>query len=352
MKKAFSIFFLTITIFSLNFQIFSQEKTARQIADESISKGSPENAVNFLIQEISKIENPSDKRSLYAFLASIQESLSKYSEASKTFAKACAIGGGNADGFPKKTNEELVLDAVRCALCAGDWETANSYLNSSVRNSKNPEILAKIKLYEQWAVLCKAETPEDIDEPIAMLDAYKNLDSMKSVKPSILLTLWHLTGNAEYSSALKKEFPSSIETEIVNGRAALLPSPFWYFTPRKNFNTSTEKTEIPENSVSLKTENEHPQEAIQPSSQKKENSIPVQTESPSSVKLQLGLFREKSNAQKFCDSVTQKGFKPFIIEEKRSSGTTYYAVLIEQNGDEELSLKLKTSGFENYRYSE
>ena len=342
MKKAFSIFFLTITIFSLNFQIFSQEKTARQIADESISKGSPENAVNFLIQEISKIENPSDKRSLYAFLASIQESLSKYSEASKTFAKACAIGGGNADGFPKKTNEELVLDAVRCALCAGDWETANSYLNSSVRNSKNPEILAKIKLYEQWAVLCKAETPEDIDEPIAMLDAYKNLDSMKSVKPSILLTLWHLTGNAEYSSALKKEFPSSIETEIVNGRAALLPSPFWYFTPRKNFQIPAEKTETTKNS-SAETKTD---------SSSEENSVPQNAESSDSVKLQLGLFREKSNAQKFCDSVTQKGFKPFIIEEKRSSGTTYYAVLIEQNGDEELSIKLKTAGFENYRYSE
>ena len=350
MKKAFSIFFLTITIFSLNFQIFSQEKTARQIADESISKGSPENAVNFLIQEISKIENPSDKRSLYAFLASIQESLSKYSEASKTFAKACAIGGGNADGFPKKTNEELVLDAVRCALCAGDWETANSYLNSSVRNSKNPEILAKIKLYEQWAVLCKAETPEDIDEPIAMLDAYKNLDSMKSVKPSILLTLWHLTENAEYSSALKKEFPSSIETEIVNGRAALLPSPFWYFTPRKNFQISAEKTESTENS-SAETKTASPQISKTDSSSE-ENSVPQNAESSDSVKLQLGLFREKSNAQKFCDSVTQKGFNPFIIEEKRSSGTTYYAVLIEQNGDEELSLKLKTSGFENYRYSE
>lgn len=350
MKKAFSIFFLTITIFSLNFQIFSQEKTARQIADESISKGSPENAVNFLIQEISKIENPSDKRSLYAFLASIQESLSKYSEASKTFAKACAIGGGNADGFPKKTNEELVLDAVRCALCAGDWETANSYLNSSVRNSKNPEILAKIKLYEQWAVLCKAETPEDIDEPIAMLDAYKNLDSMKSVKPSILLTLWHLTGNAEYSSALKKEFPSSIETEIVNGRAALLPSPFWYFTPRKNFQIPAEKTETTKNS-SAEIKIASPQISKTDSSSE-ENFVPQNAESSNSVKLQLGLFREKSNAQKFCDSVTQKGFKPFIIEEKRSSGTTYYAVLIEQNGDEELSLKLKTSGFENYRYSE
>ena len=350
MKKAFSIFFLTITIFSLNFQIFSQEKTARQIADESISKGSPENAVNFLIQEISKIENPSDKRSLYAFLASIQESLSKYSEASKTFAKACAIGGGNADGFPKKTNEELVLDAVRCALCAGDWETANSYLNSSVRNSKNPEILAKIKLYEQWAVLCKAETPEDIDEPIAMLDAYKNLDSMKSVKPSILLTLWHLTENTEYSSALKKEFPSSIETEIVNGRAALLPSPFWYFTPRKNFQIPAEKTEATENS-SAETKTASPQ-ISKTDSISEENSVPQNAESSDSVKLQLGLFREKSNAQKFCDSVTQKGFKPFVIEEKRSSGTTYYAVLIEQNGDEELSLKLKTSGFENYRYSE
>ena len=350
MKKAFSIFFLTITIFSLNFQIFSQEKTARQIADESISKGSPENAVNFLIQEISKIENPSDKRSLYAFLASIQESLSKYSEASKTFAKACAIGGGNADGFPKKTNEELVLDAVRCALCAGDWETANSYLNSSVRNSKNPEILAKIKLYEQWAVLCKAETPEDIDEPIAMLDAYKNLDSMKSVKPSILLTLWHLTGNAEYSSALKKEFPSSIETEIVNGRAALLPSPFWYFTPRKNFQIPAEKTETTEN-VSAETKTASPQ-ISKNDSISEEKSVTQNAENSDSVKLQLGLFREKSNAQKFCDSVTQKGFKPFIIEEKRSSGTTYYAVLIEQNGDEELSIKLKTAGFENYRYSE
>ena len=351
MKKAFSIFFLTITVFFLNFQIFSQEKTARQIADESISKGSPENAINFLIQEISKIENPSSKRSLYAFLASIQESLSKYSDASKTFAKACAIGGGNADGFPKKTNEELVLDAVRCALCAGDWETANSYLNSSVRNSKNPEILAKIKLYEQWSVLCKSETPEDLDEPIAMLDAYKNLDSMKSVKPSILLTLWHLTGNAEYSSALKKEFPSSIETEIVNGKASLLPSPFWYFTPRKNLQIASEKSETNESLPSAETKTESAQ-ISKNDSLSKEKTVPQTEETSDSVKLQLGLFREKTNAQKFCDSVTQKGFKPFIIEEKRSSGIIYYAVLIEQNGDEELSLKLKTAGFENYRYSE
>lgn len=335
-------------LFIFNGFCFSQTKTARQVADEAVKKGSPENVINYVQSEIQKITVLSEKRSLYIFLGTLQETFSKFQEASISYAKAAGISASNSEKMIKKTNEELVLDAVRCSLSWGDFNTANSYLNSQVRNSTNQEILAKIKLFEQWSILCQAENVENLREPIEMLKVYKNLDSCKSVKPSILLTLWYLTDNKDYAVELQKEFPKSMETGIVTGKISILPAPFWYFTPKSENkqnqniieeNVETEEKNISEN-VNSKPDENIKEEIIENSSKNDE------------IKLQLGLFRDKNNAQKFADSVKEKGFDAYIIEEKRSSGNVYFAVIVNQNGDSELSIKLKTAGFENYQYSE
>lgn len=362
-KNTRFVTFLSVLVFASG--LYAQEKSARMIADEAMKKGSPEAAIKFIKEQAESVQAPQEKRALLSFLGSLQETRSLYSEACKSYAQAAGIAGGSVEGMPKKTNEQLVLDAVRCALSGGDGDTAGSYLNSSVRNSKNEEIQAKIKLYEQWAVLCNVKDSAHLAEPVAILKAYLSFDSMKSVKASILFTLWYLTGESQFSSLLNKEFPDSMENGIVNGKVMILPAPFWYFTPRTETvseatssmaekviqpveSEKSEKTEIPEE----KKETEAAKTEVKNEKSEKTESVPAADEKTSSVKLQLGLFRDKANAETFVKSIKDKGFEPFIKEEKRASGNIYYAVLVDQGNDTDLPVKLKMAGFESYQYSE
>lgn len=333
MKKIFTV----LTLFSLNALIFSEELTAKKIAENAVKMETPQQAEKYVSEEAEKLSNLAEKRATLAFLGSLQESISDYNSAQRTFAKAAGISSGNvtAEGMPKKSSERLVLDAVRCALSAGDWENAENYLNSAVRNSKNQEIQATIKLYEQWAVLCKAENVSDLDEPTAMLKTYVNLDSMKSVKPSILLTLWYITADSSYATQLNKEFPSSMEAGIVNGKVQIYPAPFWYFLPRKVAATPAISTEI----ISKETEKTTSQSAT--STSESENQTKAKHQ-------QLGLFRDKENANAFVERVKSKGFNAYIQEEKRSSGTTYFIVVVDENSEGTMGIQLKNAGFECY----
>lgn len=219
-------------LFSTSF-VFSQELTAKKMSEQAVAKENPEDAVKYIQSVIEKITVPAEKKSAYAFLGTLQESMALYADAQKSYSIAAGITAGNAEGMPKKSSERLVIDAVRCALSAGDYETAKNWLNSAVRNSKSEEIQATVKLYDQWCALSSAETYEQTIEPVAMLKAYLEIPSMQIQKPAVLLTLWYITGEKTYSQMLEKEFPQSPETAIATGNAQIYPAPFWYFVPRK-----------------------------------------------------------------------------------------------------------------------
>ena len=355
----------TLIFSALALSSFSQELTAKKLADEAVAKKSPEKALAYISAEINKITVPSEKRAAYTFLGSLQESMSKYADAQKSYATAAGIAGGNANGMPKKSSERLVVDAIRCALSAGDYENAENYLNSAVRNSKNPEIQAYIKLYEQWSSLCKAETVSDTIEPIAMLKAYLEIPSLSAIKPSVLLTLWYFTGDSKYSVSLNSEFPKSSEAGIVNGRIQIYPVPFWYFTPRKNNVSIVPVESVPETASvsadiqiekvktvgkeeisSAETKKTQEKTAVPPVSSDQLETSETTSEKPS--KQQLGLFRDKNNAQNFVNRLKDKGFTAYINEETRSSGTIYYSVLVNENKDGSMGEILKSAGFECY----
>ncbi len=362
MKKKFFVFPLFLSFFSASL-VFPQELTSRQIADESVKKGSPLAAAEYIKSELEKVQDLSEKRALYAYLGSLYELLCDYGEAQKCYVSAAGIAAKNADGMAKKSNEELVLDAVRCALCAGEGETALSYLNSAVRNSKSEEVQAKIKLYEEWAKLSLAENSSETEESVALLKAYSDLSSMKSVKPSVLLTLWYTTGEKKYSEILKSEFPGSAETGIVTGKVQILPTPFWFFLPK---HSNAEILHSAESSVSEHSEQESfdaekkvssvaeksSTETEQSSSEAAESSAPETArnseENHSASRLQLGLFKSKENALSFVARLSEKGFSAYIQEETRGSGTVYYIVLIDENSEANMGLKLKSAGFESY----
>ena len=322
-KRLFSI----LLLFSFGALIFAEPK-AKDIAAEAAKKANVDESISYVQGQISKLTVASEKRAAYVFLASLQEQMSLYPEAQKNYAAAAGIAAGDADGMPKKTNEQLVLDAVRCALCCGEYSIADSYLNSAVRNSKNAEILSYVKLYTQWSALCRAENVNDLNEPLELLKAYLKVDSMKSVHPVILLTLWYVTGDKSWSTQITKNYPSSTEAAIVKGDVQLLPTPFWYFVPKSGV---AEQGTGTFSDVSTVTS-----ESVAPAPATK------------NTKWQLGLFKTESNAKLLCEEVQKKGFDAYVTSEVRASGTTYYIVLVKDDGTNTTADKLRSAGYDCY----
>lgn len=329
MKKTFS-FVLAI---ALCVSVFAAEPKASFVTAEAAKKETVEESVSYLKSQVAKMTVPAEKRAVYVFLASLQEQMALYADAQKSYAQAAAIAAGNAEGMPKKSNEQIVLDAVRCALSSGDYSTADSYLNSAVRNSKNNDVQAYIKLYTQWSALCKADDVAGIQEPVVMLQAYLKVDSMTAVKPAVLLTLWYVTGDTSYSKEITKLYPKSIEASIVKGDAQLLPTPFWFFVPKSG------EAEQGTGSITM------PEEPKQTPAQK----AAAAEEKPAKfTKWQLGLFRTESNAKLLADEVKAKGFDSYITTEKRASGTTYYIVLVREDKTGTVADRLRSSGYDCY----
>lgn len=307
------------------------QNSAKEISDKALEFESAGESIVYLNKMIGQVKSATEKRALLAFLGSLQEQMSAYKDSSHSYAQAAGIAAGDAQGMPKKTSHQLVLDAVRCALCSGDSATAETYLNSAVRNSQDETIQATIKLYEVWSALCKLESTAQLEESVALLKTYSSLSSMKIVKPQILLTLWYITGEAAYGNSIKKEFPKSPEAEVVNGKVQMMPAPFWYFMPKKGEALA----------LSAEAAAESQKISVEKSTNESEGG-------GKTAKQQLGLFRNKSNAQALCDTLKQKGFSPYITEETRASGTTYYIVVVDENAAGTIGQQLKSAGFECY----
>lgn len=319
-----------ISTFLISAAVFAEQK-AHEIVSEASKKSTADEAAAYISKIAPTLTAQSEKRAVYAFLGSLQEQLGLYDQAEKSYVTAAGIAASDAENMPKKTNEQLVIDAVRCALNAGNYNAANNYLNSSVRNSKDEKIQRYIKLYSVWSALCKAETKEDLEEPIALLKAYSNVASMKEVQPAILLTLWYITGDTVYANDIKKQFPTSPEASIVKGDSQLLPSPFWYFVPKAGVAT-------PETG----TVKDLPKE-----SGKTEAAEKTDTKKSGKTRLQLGLFSSQDNAKALVEELKKKGFAAYSEVEKRPSGNVYYIVLVDEK-DGSVADKLRSSGYECY----
>ena len=319
-------FLVILSVFFIGTLLFAEPK-AKDIATEAARKATVEESISYVQNQLKSLTVASEKRAAYVFLASLQEQMSLYGDAQKNYATAAGIAAGDAEGMPKKTNEQLVIDAVRCALCCGDWPTADSYLNSSVRNSKNAQILSYVKLYAQWSALCRAENVNDLNEPLELLKAYLKVDSMKAVHPVILLTLWYVTGEKSWADQITKNFSSSTEAAIVRGDVQLLPTPFWFFVPKSGVAEQGTGTFSDVSTVTSE-------------------STPAAT-TTKNTKWQLGLFKTESNAKLLCEEVKTKGFDAYVISETRASGTTYYIVLVKDDGTGTAD-KLRSAGYDCY----
>lgn len=339
MKKLLG-FLLTV---SFSFVLFAEPK-AFELVNECTKKANADESAAYLEKEIPKLTVASEKRAAYAFLGNLQEMLGLYDLAEKSYVSAAGISAADAEKMPVRSNEEYVLDAVRCALSGGNSARADSYLNSAVRSSKNQKVQNYVKLYSVWSSLCRSETKADLEEPVAMLKAYANISSMKSVHPAILLTLWYVTGDSEYSVEIKEKFPSSIENCIVQGDAQLLPSPFWYFVPK----TGEAKPETGTVKEAPKTKDQAKVLTVTDSTK---TEVPKETAEVPGGKLQLGLFSSESNANHLVTELKDKGFNAYSEKQTKPSGNVYYSVIVIAKDNITADI-LRSNGYECYMISE
>lgn len=351
MKKTISVFALVLLLCSSALSA-QAKKNASAIKNESLKQGGVQDSIDYLKSHLGECATKADQRSLLYFMGTMQEQLGLYTDASASYAKAAGIAAGDAAGMARISTEELVIAAVRCCLCAGDHDTADSYLASSVRQSKNENILALANLYGVWSSLCKASSINETKDSLVLLQAYSSMDSMKSVRPQILFTLWYLTNDASYSNRLKKEYPDSAETAIVKGNIQIASVPFWYFVPRGEIEfeapSTPAATKIPVSTDRSTVPSDVP-------SVTKDISAPVvsgksEYERPkkSGKKQQLGLFKKRENAIELIEKARRKNFDAYCYTEVRSSGTKYYIVVVDENSSRTMGKKLKDSGFDCY----
>jgi murein DD-endopeptidase MepM/ murein hydrolase activator NlpD len=228
--KFFSAVLLCLCSFSLMWG-----QVAAQVIQDAVKASAEANAsLSAIIQRVEKAASTADasnQRSLYTFLGSLQEQLGEYSTAASWYAKAAEISAAPAPNTLALTAEELILAAARCSLSCGESQQAEGYL-TFLGNPSNEETVAYSRLYKLWSRLCRVQSAMELVEPVALLQSYATMDSMKWVRPSVYLTLWHLTEEAEWSSKLQKEYPKSAEAAVVTGKGQMLPTPFWFFIPK------------------------------------------------------------------------------------------------------------------------
>ena len=354
----------SIAFFILSSGFIFAQGSAANVIKKALECDNVDESIEYLKKHVIPMEDTRDIRVIYAFLGCIQEQSGLYKDASKSFAEAAGVKVSQEainsfkltkEASPqdkivynmlKKTPSILVLDAVRCCLNCGEAKTALSYLNSSIRNSKDSKIQAKIKLYEVWAQLCNDPTDDQIDSIAFFIKGYLSMPEMESVRPSLLFTLWYITDDDDAAQKIKSQYPNSPEAGVVTGKANLMPTPFWFFVHRKGNAIARAQNEQAKNITVAKGSNV--EVAKKDSEDKKTGTASSDSKEEKIKRQQVGLFGKKENADSLVSRLKEKGFKAYIEEEVRPSGNKYYIVIVDENEKGNMGLQLKTAGFDCY----
>jgi tetratricopeptide (TPR) repeat protein len=212
----FFIFFSYVNLFSYSPEViryFSSLKSKEPLElIESIEKQ--------IGQEEKLNTHPEKTKELYYLLAEVQEKMGDYEEASKNYEKVAS--------------QEAFLAAAKTALLYGDSLRCDTLLSRLTQGHIKEKLVSQVRLYAVWSWLVKAQSEDALHEPLVILKSYVGMKGMEEEQAAILLTLWYLTGEEAYKVAIEKQYPKSLEFLVLESAASFLPTPFWFFVPRKN----------------------------------------------------------------------------------------------------------------------
>lgn len=341
MRKLSAVILLYLVVFGLYAaSMDTGAKSALTLRANALLKDDVQQSLSYLTSHIVLASSEKERRSILYYTGTLQEQLGYYADAAVSYADAAAIDEEDAKGMPKATNEQLYLYAARASLGAGDFVSADKYLDAlPVIYSKDSSIIAQKRLYSAWSSLCKAEDFHEAKGVIANLNSFSEDSSMRCVRPTVLFTLWYLTEENTYADILRKDYPSSPEVAIIDGKNQIMTIPFWYFVPRASSVEESSSDEAfawkdPAVEASQQLSTEPVSSVAQPVHSKK--------------KQQTGFFKIKDNADKLIAKLDSAGFVGYILTETRSDGETRYLVVVDENDDLSMGKKLKAAGFDCY----
>lgn len=327
------------------------EKSALTLRANALQKENVRESLKYLTSHLHLAKNDAEKRSVLYYTACLQETLGQFVAAASTYAQAAAIEADNAQGMPAASNAELYLYAAQSSLEACDFQGADSYLDAPPVNSTTEErLIARKRLLSAWSALCKAGDYKEAKGVVANLEEFEQDAKLKDIRCEVLFTLWYITDDSKWSTMLMKDYPHSPEASIAGGKGVVMAMPFWYFMPRAslyNAGGTSSKTV-----ADVAERKEIPSAQSQPPAEKQtapvSQAVPGESRKPSSVREQIGFFRDKENAQKLIARASASGFDAYYYTETRPSGIEYYVVVVDEDESGSMGKKLRNAGFDCY----
>lgn len=284
----------------------------------------------FFEENISALPNEARMQAL-TLLAGYEHLHSNYSYAVAYYQQAAALAC-------TERKAELLLDAVREALCGGDYDSARRLLSDTaafITTDMSNQYDVRTAVYNAWLLLAEDKT----DKALPLITAYIQNKAFKDYHPALLFTLWWVTGDENIQQQLSTQYPSSIEAAAVMGNVTVHPSSFWYLMPR----SSSFQTEHEEKTVSATDDRQRAAQTNHPSKDGEANKKRTKP-----LYYQLGFYKTKRYAQAMLTDLQKKHFTPEIKEELRPSGTLYFVVLVKENEDGTMGILLKNAGYEAF----
>ena len=339
MKKTLRLLLIVALLFSPRMKVHAAsadegEKSALTLRANALQKENVKESLKYLTSHLHLAKNDAEKRSILYYTACLQETLGQFVAAASSYASAAAIDADNAQGMPAASNAELYLYAARSSLEACDFQGADSYLDAPpVNSSTDGRLIAQKRLLSAWSALCKAGDYKEAKGVVANLEEFEQDANLKDIRCEVLFTLWYITDDSKWSAMLKKDYPHSPEASIAGGNGVVMAMPFWYFMPR----------------AALYDEQATADKQLVPAGQAgSPASSAAVSAKPSSVREQIGFFREKENARKLVERAAASGFAAYYYTETRPSGIEYYVVVVDEDEGGSMGKKLRNAGFYCY----
>ncbi|MDR2607930.1 MAG: SPOR domain-containing protein [Treponema sp.] len=281
--------------------------------------------------------SPAEKHQALVKLARLQELSGNLEAAAKTWGEAAVAEQGRQD-------EKSLFRKARCLAAMGDWEGASALVSpGSGDQALRPEaryLEAQIEAFRS----------SDTSALLALLD----YPGFAEIKPLIYFSLWKITGNGNWSSRLRSEYPESPEARIAAGegpnqgsggsgagpgkKAAVYikPSPLWLLMPgRASFSLEP----VPSSPAAKTAGSASP--AVK-------NTQAASQAAGRETLLQTGLFGREENARSQAARLAEKGFAA-ELSRRTVNGNEYWVVLVKAGQDaNRMMLSLKDAGFESF----
>ena len=317
-KKAF-ISFLLLFIFSISAFTDVSSKIKEALSS------SPKNIDGFavykhLVSKLKDISSDDEQKEVNKFLAEYAIRNSLFENAGEHYLRYYNITPLAKDG------KKYLLKALKCFILSGSTTQAYTAYGklSSIRDTKPSVYDIEGDLYLQYLHLKESldDPSMDFNSIIHTLKSYSNNPNFAPFKATILFTLWFISNDKEAEDIILRKYPKSMEAMLVKGDVIILPTTFWYLLPSNKTYYDEELTLPSLDSSSTKI------------------SIPIA--------YQIGFFKNREYANAQAKKLSLQGYVVEIKEEKRESGTIYFAVFVIEKENGNVGIRLKNEGYETF----